>query len=92
MCVLSKHTGRTLLVKPTGQIKYKDMHLRNSCAYLQLNNICAVKRQNPGAFPSEDFHSFLMSTIISHFIGAFHLEAPPDILQICVYIPTFAQQ
>lgn len=81
-CVYCPNTQEGLCCwkhKLTGQIKYRGMQLKNSCADLQLNNICAMKRQNPGVFPSEDFHSFLTSTK-SSFIGVFHLEASPNAL------------
>lgn len=93
MCTVNTQEGLCCCCKPkaTGWIKYTDIHL-NSCADLQLSNNNAEKRQNPGAFPSENFHSYLMSTIIIPVIGAFHLEASPNALQVCVYIWSFAQQ
>lgn len=70
--------------KQTSQIKHKGMHLRNTRADLLLNNIRAVKGQIPGAFLSEDFHSFLISVIVSLSVGAPHLEVSPNALCMCI--------
>lgn len=85
MCTVQTHRSNSAATNPN-EMKYKDMHSRNSHAHLQLSNNSAEKRQNPGAVPSENFHSYLMSTIIIPVIGAFHLEATPNLCRaVCTF-------